>query len=210
MSKVETVVFSKSISYLKKTLELLTKEDEFGITGIYTEMEKLLEDLKDINPQLILIVRENEINNGQLKGLINYMNEGVLSKVMLVNFIEDNKFVISEIMSCKDDLSTISKTIRDIYKNRYANDSIYQDYKKLLEGIRFNEVLDKFELTTAEKKILYLKNIGLTRKEIAEKRVVSNETIRNQITKILKKMRASNTEEALCKIRYMIKTNYNC
>jgi DNA-binding NarL/FixJ family response regulator len=208
VSKVETLVFSKSVYYLEKTLKLLTKEERVKITGVYMEMTKLLSDLKDINPKLIFIVIKNGDDNSQFDELINYVNGNIISKVILVNFIEDDKFIISEVLSCKDDLNIISKIMTDICKNKYLDDSVYQEYEKLLESSVFNDVLDKLGLTHTEKKILYLKRTGLTRKEIAEKRVVSNETIRNHITNILRKIGANNTEEALRKVKSMAQEVY--
>ncbi|WP_242992573.1 helix-turn-helix transcriptional regulator [Clostridium botulinum] len=129
---------------------------------------------------------------------------------MFINITSDRKYVLSNISACiskdlnEDNFKFIIKCIIENLMLWEGKENIFDDYSNLLDKITFNKVLDKFNLTDTEKEILNLKKSGLTRKEIASRRVVSDETIRNHITNILKKLQANSTKEALCKVNTMV------
>jgi len=205
MQKIKTLLFNKFFSDLKIITKILDKE-KININGIYNREENILMDIKSIEPQLILIIKENGNNNYECNQLIKNIKKIMSSMVIIIISISEQEIIINEVLSyldvCKNDnnLSIIKENVNKLLIDTCSNEEIYEKYNKLLARIRFEEILDDFELTSTEKKIFYLKKVGLTRTEIAEKRIISNSTVRNQITSILKKIGGKNIKDAILKV----------
>ncbi|ACQ51283.1 response regulator transcription factor [Clostridium botulinum] len=189
----------------------LIENSNITVQGCYLNEEELRNSLITSKPELILILKSFEDTTDKFNNLIKAVTENLPSIfVMFINITSDRKYVLSNISACiskdlnEDNFKFIIKCIIENLMLWEGKENIFDDYSNLLDKITFNKVLDKFNLTDTEKEILNLKKSGLTRKEIASRRVVSDETIRNHITNILKKLQANSTKEALCKVNTMV------
>ncbi len=189
----------------------MIENSNITVQGCYLNEEELRNSLITSKPKLILILKSFEDTTDKFNNLIKAVTESLPSIfVMFINITSDRKYVLSNISACiskdlnEDNFKFIIKCIIENLMLWEGKENIFDDYSNLLDKITFNKVLDKFNLTDTEKEILNLKKSGLTRKEIASRRVVSDETIRNHITNILKKLQANSTKEALCKVNTMV------
>ncbi|MCW6109120.1 helix-turn-helix transcriptional regulator [Clostridium sporogenes] len=169
----------------------LIENNNITVQGCYLNEEELRNSLITSKPELILILKSFEDTTAKFNNLIKAVTESLPSIfVMFINITSDRKYVLSNISACiskylnEDNFKFIIKCIIENLMLREGKENIFDDYSNLSDKITFNKVLDKFNLTDTEKEILNLKKSGLTRKEIASRRVVSDETVRNHITNI--------------------------
>jgi len=91
-----------------------------------------------------------------------------------------------------------------IINSTHTQNAVHQDYESLVLAQKKNEILESFCLTAKEKKVFGYLELGLTRSEIAEKMLISHGTVRNSVTKILKKLSAKNSQAAIRKIQDLL------
>lgn len=76
--------------------------------------------------------------------------------------------------------------------------------KRILKEKRKEDLLDNFGLSPREKKVYSFLETGLTRTEIACQMNISENTVRNFISRMLKKLDVKNTKIAILKINDLI------
>ncbi len=94
----------------------------------------------------------------------------------------------------KEDYRQLPQIIRNAIKPNLPMEELLEDYRRLKE----QEVLK--ELSSAEREVVYLLAKGHTRASIGKKLVKSDSTVKNQINKILKKLKVESTKEAIKKV----------
>lgn len=211
MKKLNTLVYySSNICDIGIPI-FLTNNNNIDIKGYCLSEEEFKNSLMTSKPELILIIKSFEDTTDKFNNLIRVVTEKFSSIiVMFVNITNNRGYILSNISACiskdlnKNNFKLIIKYMIEVLMLWKGKENIFNDYSNLLDKITFNKVLDKFNLTDTEKEILNLKKNGLTRKEIASRKVVSDETVRNHITNILKKLQANNTKEALCKVSNIV------
>jgi DNA-binding CsgD family transcriptional regulator len=114
--------------------------------------------------------------------------------------LDDNKISNAKIicLTVSDDIPTLQKIIK------YANAKVKNHDSDLLLEKKKEFLLDNFQLTQGEKKIYKYIESGMTRTEIANKLALSKITVRNTISRILKKISVKSSQEAVKKVKKML------
>lgn len=95
----------------------------------------------------------------------------------------------------KKDATHIPEIIRSTYNDAPPIQALIKDYVRL----KIEEQLK--DLTTAERVVYDLIEQGYSRSEIQKKLIKSDNTIKNQIKNILKKLSVSSMKEAIQKVK---------
>ena len=107
----------------------------------------------------------------------------------------------------KDSLDKLPLIIRDVHRKRTTAEIIAEVVKEnevVLLQKKEDDILTEFHLTNAEKKVFRYLTLNHNRKQISLLLVVSQNTIKNHIHNMLKKLSVNNTEEAIVKIRKLV------
>ncbi|HHW12682.1 MAG TPA: response regulator transcription factor [Firmicutes bacterium] len=95
----------------------------------------------------------------------------------------------------KTEYQAIPEAIRATYYNRSPVEVVLRDYSRLKEA----ELIQS--LTRSEREILALAERGLSRSQISQRLHKSEQTIKNQIGVILKKLGVNRMKDAIIKIK---------
>jgi two-component system, NarL family, response regulator LiaR len=188
---------------------IINSEDDFHLTGSYTNAEKALLDLPQNPPDIVI----SDISLPGMRGteLIVRLKDKMKQTQFMVCSIHDDNDTIFEALQCgasgyilKDPVTAaeIIKGIRDLY-NGGSPMSPYIARKVI--GV-FQKPLINDEnslLSTREKEVLDLLAKGLMYKEMAEKLGVSHETIKKHLKNIYQKLQVQNKIEALNKFKLL-------
>ncbi|WP_291652128.1 response regulator transcription factor [Clostridium sp.] len=193
---------------------IISFEEDLIICGQFRSGEELLNNMKNYNPDIILLDINMPGKNGieTLKTLkILYPN---IKIVMLT--VENDKKTIMESIDIGADAyilkesagSEIVNAIRNVYLGeKYIDKSLI---KAMFLDIKNDAIFTSREieslklLTNRELNILYEISKGLKNKEIAEKLFLSEKTVKNYITSIFKKIQVEDRVQATI---YAIRNN---
>ncbi|MBX2925620.1 MAG: response regulator transcription factor [Chitinophagaceae bacterium] len=187
---------------LRKGLEeLLTLSDEFVVTGSYGNCMQVLEQLKEENPDIILM----DIDMPGMTGIeavkkIRQVNTGVA--IIMLTVFDDNKNVFDAICAgasgylLKKNVSEkLISSVKDVLS---GGASMSPAIAKMVISSMQRHAAD-YRLSAREHEILTLLCKGNSYKMIASELNLSFETIRSYIKKIYEKLQVSSATEAVSK-----------
>jgi DNA-binding NarL/FixJ family response regulator len=187
---------------LRKGLEeLLTLSDEFVVTGSYGNCMQVLEQLKEENPDIILM----DIDMPGMTGIeavkkIRQVNTGVA--IIMLTVFDDNKNVFDAICAgasgylLKKNVSEkLISSVKDVLN---GGASMSPAIAKMVIISMQRQAAD-YRLSAREHEILTLLCKGNSYKMIASELNLSFETIRSYIKKIYEKLQVNSATEAVSK-----------
>lgn len=187
---------------LRKGLEeLLTLSDEFVVTGSYGNCMQVLEQLKEENPDIILM----DIDMPGMTGIeavkkIRQVNTGVA--IIMLTVFDDNKNVFDAICAgasgylLKKNVSEkLISSVKDVLN---GGASMSPAVAKMVIISMQRQAAD-YRLSAREHEILTLLCKGNSYKMIASELNLSFETIRSYIKKIYEKLQVNSATEAVSK-----------
>ncbi|WDV46521.1 helix-turn-helix transcriptional regulator [Clostridiaceae bacterium M8S5] len=209
----KTVILYQSETLRPNNTEIFTNQNIVNIK--YHDLDDpIISKIVTLNPNLIFLIKYADEHDYVDKKYILSLKNVISSSIVILNFVLESN-TISEISVhfsnsyCYKDYLIFKKLVNffsvkdDTFKYHIPLNTI-----AMLDELYFDKILTEFNLTPTEKEIVKLKRLNLTRKEIAKKRVVSEDTIRNHISNILKKLDCVNTKEALCKISKLMNERF--
>ena len=187
---------------LRKGLEeLLTLSDEFVVTGSYGNCMQVLEQLKEENPDIILM----DIDMPGMTGIeavkkIRQVNTGIA--IIMLTVFDDNKNVFDAICAgasgylLKKNVSEkLTSSVKDVLN---GGASMSPAIAKMVISSMQRQAAD-YRLSAREHEILTLLCKGNSYKMIASELNLSFETIRSYIKKIYEKLQVNSATEAVSK-----------
>jgi DNA-binding NarL/FixJ family response regulator len=187
---------------LRKGLEeLLTLSDAFVVTGSYGNCMQVLEQLKEENPDIILM----DIDMPGMTGIeavrkIRQVNTGVA--IIMLTVFDDNKNVFDAICAgasgylLKKNVSEkLISSVKDVLS---GGASMSPAIAKMVISSMQRQAAD-YRLSAREHEILTLLCKGNSYKMIASELNLSFETVRSYIKKIYEKLQVNSATEAVSK-----------
>lgn len=122
-------------------------------------------------------------------------------KILMLTSLSDEKIILDSFIAGavnfipKSQYKEIPEAIRATYYNRSPVEIVLRDYSRLKEDEQIRS------LTRSEREILALVEEGLSRSQISEKLQKSEQTIKNQIGVILKKLGVNRIKDAVIKVK---------
>jgi DNA-binding NarL/FixJ family response regulator len=193
MALIKVAIIDDDFTWIKLTIDHIHKEEDMVVLWSVTNKEtaKHYANGKDVN----VILMNNKPEKGQDFNNISTIREiAEISKAKIIMMTSDSQeelilnFMSAEVANyiLKDDYTSIPVIIR-LTCNRVFSplEVIFKDYDKTKSQLRLSA------LTPTEKELYLLKQQGLTTVQIATKTHKSEGTIRNQLSKVYKKLKSS-------------------
>lgn len=179
---------------IKQILEL---EKDISVIGQAGNGEDAFSMAEELNPDVILL----DINMPKLNGieaLRKFKDMGIKSKVIILTIHEDREYILKTLKLgangyiLKDsNADGLIKGIRNVFKGeKYIQQSVADLVNECSDCDEFGSTLiNKINsLTKREYEVLILIAEGLNNKDIADRLYISEKTVKNHVSNILKKL----------------------
>lgn len=178
---------------------LLERNNEFTVCGEASTLQQAYEKVVELKPDIVLLDIKLPDGNGAV-GCREIKKLSPITKVIILTAYAEDSIIMETIKADVDgyllkniDSKIIINTIKEVSQGASALDpSIVGDVLKILKET--NNISDK--ISYQERKILDLISLGKTNKEIADELYIAEKTVRNNVSKILRKLNVNNRTEA--------------
>lgn len=202
MDKIRVVLIEDDEDWIKLIETIIGNEDDMMLVACSRTKEEAIELSGALNQIDIFLVDIN-LTEDNLDGIYTALElkRSESSKIIMLTSMSDEE-VIQQAFTAgatdyilKKDATRIPDIIRSSYHESPPIQALIKDYVRL----KCEEQLK--ELTTAERGVYDLIEQGYSRSEIQKKLIKSDNTIKNQIKNILKKLSVSSMKEAIQKVK---------
>jgi DNA-binding NarL/FixJ family response regulator len=200
MDIIKVLIVEDDLDWLKELVRFLYNEEDILIIGTATNKEEAVELAKTI--QLDIVLMDINLSDNILDGIYATleMTEICDAKVIMLTSLIDEEVIEKAFTAgavnyiVKSKYKLIPHMIREAYSETTPVEILmkrYRNYKKE-EQLR--------SLTPAETEVFNLVEQGYTRSQIEVKLYKTENTVKNQIKNILKKLGGSSVKEAIAKV----------
>ncbi|HEX3047829.1 MAG TPA: response regulator transcription factor [Bacillota bacterium] len=201
MDKIKIAIVENDIDRLKMIQTFLNAEKEFVVTGIAINKHDAIQLAKAVDIDIIIVgIGVNNWTDGlQATAEIRHFSR---TKIIIYSALEDPEIVIESFTAGAinflptDKLQNIPELIKELSTKLTPLEILLQDYQRL----KRKEQLAV--LSGAEFEIFTLLEDGLTQREIALKLIKSEDTVKTQVTSILRKLEVHSVKEARKKVSF--------
>ena len=193
MSKIKVLIFDKNKLYKDSISHLLKDKEKIKSVFSISQYEHVIPVLEKFFPDLVLINNLN-VTREELEKLVK--NIKAIDKQINI-FILKNKgaFFNTKIERYIDLKISVSKDHKYLYSmiTKYVNTISNDSVKEVNNEFKFHN------LTKREMDVMKLISQGLSNRAISEELVISERTVKNHVSSILKKLSANDRTQALIK-----------
>jgi len=193
MSKIKVLIFDKNKLYKDAISHLLKDKEKIKSVFSISQYEHVIPVLEKFFPDLVLINNLN-VTREELEKLVK--NIKAIDKQINI-FILKNKgvFFNTKIERYIDLKISVSKDHKYLYSmiTKYVNTISNDSVKEVNNEFKFHN------LTKREMDVMKLISQGLSNRAISEELVISERTVKNHVSSILKKLSANDRTQALIK-----------
>ncbi|NNU96403.1 response regulator transcription factor [Anoxybacillus sp. EFIL] len=209
MSNIHVLLVEDDQDWIQIISEELNRYQGIEIIGVATCSEEALTVIHKKNVDVVLmdIFLEDDCDGIQLTAQLLEMKKEI--KVIMLTSSDEDAIIFQAYMAgaidyvIKSEFYEIIDAIRAAYKNRSPiRPTIAHKIRKEFCKLKKREQIT-CPLTKTEIAILKLIDQGYTQQEIANHLVISVQTVKNHVSRILKKLSAKNGKHAVCKAREM-------
>lgn len=206
MKKIRVAIFEDNRNLRESLFNLLETSDQFTCVGAFANCERVVENIEETQPDVILMDIEMPLVNGiEAVRLIREKYPDV--KILMETIFEEDEKIFQSI--CNGAQGYILKNtppeeildaIREIYEGGAPMSPIIAS--KVLRMFKFNLSNQKdssFNLSSREKEILKCLVEGMSYKMIADTCFISADTVNGHIKNIYKKLQVHSKGEAVAK-----------
>ncbi len=201
MSKIKILLVEDDPDYLKVMSNFLNREEDLVVVATASDKDTAITLSKTLDLDIILM--DINLSGNKYDGIIAAADINQFKKVkivMLSSMVETDIITHSFTAGAvnyisKNNYQEIPKVLREIYQSETPIEVLLKEYHRLKEAEQLQS------LTPAEKEIYRLVESGHTHAQIAKKLYKSENTIKNQVNNILKKLNVSNSKEAVKKVK---------
>lgn len=206
MKKIRVAIFEDNRNLREGLFNLLETSDQFTCVGAFANCERVVENIEETQPDVILMDIEMPLVNGiEAVRMIREKHPDV--KILMETIFEEDEKIFQSI--CNGAQGYILKNtppeeildaIREIYLGGAPMSPIIAS--KVLRMFKFNLSNQKdssFNLSSREKEILKCLVEGMSYKMIADTCFISADTVNGHIKNIYKKLQVHSKGEAVAK-----------
>ena len=202
MDKIRVVLIEDDEDWIKIIETIIGNEDDMMLVACSRTKEEAIKLSGALNQIDIFLVDIN-LTEDNLDGIYTALElkRSESSKIIMLTSMSDEE-VIQQAFTAgatdyilKKDATRIPEIIRSSYHETPPIQALIKDYVRLKSEEQLKE------LTTAERGVYDLIEQGYSRSEIQKKLIKSDNTIKNQIKNILKKLSVSSMKEAIQKVK---------
>ncbi len=208
--KTKILIIDDSTAWIKYITLLLDCEDDMIVVGSAKNRTEGFNLLKLLKPDIVIL--DLYFSEMEPEGLVWIQEIKSIStaKIIVTTSSENPAHVEKALLSgakdfvVKENFRKLPETIREVLK-RWSTAEVMtrmvENYEKLLVEKERNDLLEHFKLTAREKEVLKYLEDDMNRSQIAKLMFTTENTVKNHITNLLKKLEVSNTKGAVEKIR---------
>ena len=206
MKKIRVAIFEDNRNLRESLFNLLETSDQFTCVGAFANCERVVENIEETQPDVILMDIEMPLVNGiEAVRMIREKYPDV--KILMETIFEEDEKIFQSI--CNGAQGYILKNtppeeildaIKEIYNGGAPMSPIIAS--KVLRMFKFNLSNQKdssFNLSSREKEILKCLVEGMSYKMIADTCFISADTVNGHIKNIYKKLQVHSKGEAVAK-----------
>jgi DNA-binding NarL/FixJ family response regulator len=206
MSNIKVVIFEDNTNLRRGLTTLINGSDGFECTGAFGNCDKLIKNISDTNPDVILMdIEMPGINGIEAVKILKPQFPGI--KILMETIFEDDEKVFHSICSGAEGYilkntppSQILEAIKEIHEGGAPmTPSIASKVLAMFKsGTSFSKD-ESHNLTDRELEVLKFLVDGMSYKLIAEKCFVSIDTVSSHVKNIYKKLQVHSKAEAVAK-----------
>jgi DNA-binding NarL/FixJ family response regulator len=206
MKEIRVAIFEDNRSLRESLFNLLESKDGFTCVGAFAHCERVVENIKETQPDVILMDIELPVVNGiEAVKLIREKYFDV--KILMETIFEEDEKIFQSI--CNGAQGYILKntppegilnSIREVYEGGAPMTPIIASKVLRLFKTNLSETIDEsYRLSNREKEILKCLVEGMSYKMIADTCFISADTVNGHIKNIYKKLQVHSKSEAVVK-----------
>ncbi len=197
------LVLVEDIEMIREGLKLIiSKVKDFEIIGEYSNGQEFIDDLKNIDPDIVLTDIDMPVMDGvQMTQLALSLKPEI--KIIALTMFADRKFYYKMVTAGakgfvlkQSPTNELETAVRDVYNGgNFFSDELLRSVIVEMQGIEKEIIEEKKELlkiSDRETEILQLLCSGLTNKEIADKIFVSLRTVETTKSRLMQKTMTKN------------------
>ncbi len=205
MEKIRLLVVDDDPLWLDQLSRFLGAEPDLEIAGAVLTGKEALQAARILNPDLVLmdigLSGDSEEDRDGIKAAFEILRLYGIRSIMLTSLSDEEVYLKSFSSGAvsyveKKDFRKLPSEIRITSRRHSPFETLLSDYHRLRREALLHT------LSKSEREVFDLFSAGLKRREIEEKLVRSDNTIRNHIKSINKKMSVKSIKEAVKKIRW--------
>jgi NarL family two-component system response regulator LiaR len=201
MSKIKILLVDDDPEWLNAMEVFLESFPDIAIVGAATTRNEAVSMARSLEIDVVLM--DINLTETQYDGIYADAEISRLKKVkiLMLTALDDEDIVLNSYIAgavnfiSKSQYQAIPEAIRATYHNYSPVEIVLRDYLRLKEAEQVQS------LTRSEREILAFAEEGLSRAQISRKLHKSEQTIKNQIGAILKKLGVSRMKDAIVKVK---------
>lgn len=201
--KIKVAIVEDDLEWIELLKIILFKEEDILLVGVATNKDEAVR-LSQALDQIDIFLVDINLTENNLDGIFvalelrekNYTGKVIMLTSMMEEEIVRKSFVagVSNYF-LKKNAHELPSLIRKAYAERTPIEILANDYCRLKQEEQLKS------LTPVERELYELAENGMTRAEMERKLLKSENTIKGQIKKMLRKLEASSTKEAIRKVK---------
>lgn len=206
MKKIRVAIFEDNRNLREGLFNLLETSDQFTCVGAFAHCERVVENIKETQPDVILMDIELPTVNGiEAVRLIREKYPDV--KILMETIFEEDEKIFQSICNGAQGYilkntppEEILEAIREIYEGGAPMSPIIASkVLRMFKSNLSNQKDSSFNLSSREKEILKCLVEGMSYKMIADTCFISADTVNGHIKNIYKKLQVHSKGEAVAK-----------
>lgn len=203
MGKIRVAIVEDDLEWIELLKIILFKEKDILLVGVASNKDEAVR-LSQALEQIDVFLVDINLTENNLDGIFvaNELREqNYAGKVIMLTSMMDEEVIRKSFVAgvsnyiLKKNAPELPALIRNAYAERTPIEILANDYCRLKQEEQLKN------LTPAERELFELAENGLTRMEMEQKLLKSENTIKGQIKKVLRKLEATNIKEAVRKVR---------
>lgn len=201
MQPIRIFITEDDPDWIKAMTAFLNKEEDMLVVGAATSREEAVRLAGTLEFDVALM--DICLTPGQVDGIYAAMEllEVRPAKVIMLTSLEDESVITKSFTAGavqyvgKTDYRNLPQTIRSVIRSSNPMEVLLKEFARLKREEQLKE------LTGAERELFGLLEEGYTQREIGSKLYKAESTLKNQVNKMLKKLRVKSSKEAVQKVR---------
>ena len=206
MKKIRVVIFEDNRNLRESLFNLLETSDQFTCVGAFAHCERVVENIEETQPDVILMDIELPLVNGiEAVRMIKEKYPDV--KILMETIFEEDEKIFQSICNGAQGYilkntppDEILNAIKEIYEGGAPmSPVIASKVLRMFKSNLSNQLDSSFNLSSREKEILKCLVEGMSYKMIADSCFISADTVNGHIKNIYKKLQVHSKGEAVAK-----------
>ncbi|MEF3313238.1 response regulator transcription factor [Paenibacillus sp. GYB004] len=201
MQPIKILITEDDPDWIKAMTAFLNKEEDMLVVGAATSREEAVRLAGTLEFDVALM--DICLTPGQVDGIYAAMEllEVRPAKVIMLTSLEEESVITKAFTAgavqyvVKTDYRSLPQTIRGVIRSSNPMEVLLKEFARLKREEQLKE------LTGAERELFGLLEAGYTQREIGGKLYKAESTLKNQVNKMLKKLRVKSSKEAVAKVR---------